>query len=244
MITQLLNDEGLDTVERQLAERGAALLKTYDKIEDQLANLEAAHEEALRVALEGETDGENRTLIRTVVDRQHDRELNAKRRELLATTEENRRAILSVLDDYEAAVDVTSNLFKSPTQVLSRAHLGDPKRGQYLQQLSGAGPAELQSSADLAIATGDRALASAVLVTADRDSKRYGQFDRAKFAEQVVGAETKAMQVRLEEMKQTISAMREVDLTFGRTGKAQMTSDQKIKAGVARQRLNQKRGAA
>ncbi|HCF3472087.1 TPA: hypothetical protein NIC52_001933 [Pseudomonas aeruginosa] len=58
--------------------------------------------------------------------------------------------------------------YDSPAKVLARAALGDPKRTEYLQQLQHAGPAELGHMAQVAVGTGNVALASAVLSLIDR----------------------------------------------------------------------------
>ncbi|EPO4284803.1 hypothetical protein ACUARH_001807 [Pseudomonas aeruginosa] len=58
--------------------------------------------------------------------------------------------------------------YDSPAKVLARAALGDPKRTEYLQQLQHAGHAELGHMAQVAVGTGNVALASAVLSLIDR----------------------------------------------------------------------------
>lgn len=58
--------------------------------------------------------------------------------------------------------------YDSPVKVLSRAALGDPKRTEYIQQLTHAGPAELGHMAQVAVGTRNVALASAVLSLLDR----------------------------------------------------------------------------
>lgn len=58
--------------------------------------------------------------------------------------------------------------YDSPAKVLARVALGDPKRTEYLQQLQHAGPAELGHMAQVAVGTGNVALASAVLSLIDR----------------------------------------------------------------------------
>ncbi len=58
--------------------------------------------------------------------------------------------------------------YSSPAKVLARAALGDPKRTEYLHQLAYAGPAELGHMAQVAVATQNVALASALLSLLDR----------------------------------------------------------------------------
>lgn len=58
--------------------------------------------------------------------------------------------------------------YSSPAKVLARAALGDPKRTEYLHQLAYAGPAELGHMAQVAVATQNIPLASALLSLLDR----------------------------------------------------------------------------
>lgn len=60
------------------------------------------------------------------------------------------------------------DFYSSPAKVLARAALGDPKRTEYLHQLAYAGPAELGHMAQVAVATQNIPLASALLSLLDR----------------------------------------------------------------------------
>lgn len=57
--------------------------------------------------------------------------------------------------------------YDSPVKVLSRAALGDERRTHYIQQLAHAGSAELGHMAQVAVGTGNEALAAAVLSLLD-----------------------------------------------------------------------------
>lgn len=59
-------------------------------------------------------------------------------------------------------------LFESPVQVLERSALGEPARTQYLAQVRDAGPVTLAHLAQVAVGTGNVALAAAVLNVLDR----------------------------------------------------------------------------
>ena len=156
------------------------------------------------------------------------------RRRLVADSEDQRQGILALLPDFESCIESTRELYASPIQVLSRQGLGTAERTHFQQQLAGAGPAELASTAKLASTTGDRSLAAAVLVTADRDRKKYQQFDRAEFADSVVGQEVAAMQRQLDELALSIKSMRVVNRRFEQ-GRSRSTD--KIELGLAKRRL-------
>lgn len=74
------------------------------------------------------------------------------------------------------------DFYSSPAKVLSRAALGDPKRTEYLQQLSFAGPAELGHMAQVAVATQNVPLAAAVLSLLDRMPSKDRPFGPAELA--------------------------------------------------------------
>ena len=236
-MSTLLDPTSFDTIEKQLAERGAALAVKYDHVEKRIADVVEAHEARLAAQLSGASETNERTLIKQIAARSLAREKSAAKREAIEASDEQRRAIMSVVEKYEADVETTAGLFQSPVQVLARTAIGTPERGNYLAQLQGAGPAELQSAADLALATNDRALASAVAVTADRDTKKYSQFDRPAFAQKVVGEEVAAVQKRIADLRVKIQAMKALDRAFVRSGSGELSANDKIEIGVAKQRL-------
>jgi hypothetical protein len=234
----LLDPSGFDTLEKQLQTRGQALGIVYDKVNDAVQRVTTAHEASLDLHL-GSAQQDEKKMIRELAKRSLRREVRQARMDATEAGQDQRRAIMSLVDGFEADVLTTEQLFQSPVQFLSRQGLGTEQRSHLITQLQGAGPAELQSASDLAKATGDRVLASAVLVMADRDSKKYSQFDKAEFAADMAGEEVGAVQYRLKSLKVTISAMRKIDRHCSKTGEGagSMTSNDKIEIGLARQQL-------
>jgi hypothetical protein len=235
---ELIKPEQIDDLEQRLAERASALNARYTRTTQALADAEQRHKEQLARQLDGVTDGAEADLIRKVQGRAHSRELGRLRRQLLEEAEGDVAGIMAPVDDIEASVAATEKLWASPVAVLSRAALGDAKKSEYLRQLDGAGPAELMAAGELALLEKNRALQSAVLLTADRGGEKYKRhFDKVAFASKAVGPEVEAMQQRLQELRLKVEAMKAVRKTFESTGKAEMSSQQKIELGIARRRL-------
>jgi len=232
----LLNEDLLTQTERQLDERSQALRVSIDKLESRIADESASidKDEAAQLA---NTQPDARRLIRQTWEKTRKKRLSDLRKQLADSSEENRSAITAKLDEYEASIDATLSLHRSPVQALSREGLGDTKRTEYQTQLANAGPAELQSMADLALATNDKALAAAVLTIADRNRKRYSQFDRAAFAEKVLGEKVAKLRHRLEQAKVRIRDMRMINESFVR---GTTNPVDRISLGLAQQRLQPK----
>lgn len=230
----MLAPEDIARIERQIEERGAALTKIITrataKLDERSTKLDAREREQLSHAQPGEQGS-----IRSLMGRDRNRQLANLRRELVKETQGNRDAILSKVVEYEAQVTQTRALHSGAVQVLSRHKLGDARRSQLQAQLKDAGPAELRSTADLAKATNDRALAAAVLVTVDRQSRGKRAFDPVEFAESVVGAEVAATQKRLDTLSIKLRAARDLNRSF-ETGRSDSLG--KISRGLAEMQLN------
>ena len=116
-----------------------------------------------------------------------DKELDKHRREVVKSSEAERARALKELSAMRAAADASEALFASPQVMLSQEGLGTDKRSRYLEQLKGAGPAELRTHAVLAINRSDRELGAAVLTLLDRMTRRERPFSAAPLAERLVG---------------------------------------------------------
>src|SRR5205807_2509445 len=120
---------------------------------------------------------------------QADAEASRFRQGLVKLHEENTTDMLRRLNKSVERVAALNRTFPSPQALLSVQRLGDPVRTQYHAQLQHAGPMELKTLARVAIQTGDRALAAAVLAKNDQTAREDRQFSSADFARRVVGVE-------------------------------------------------------
>ena len=232
----MLSNEQLDFISARLDERSEALLTLTTQLENQIAAQRSKLEAEEQKRLSSAESGEERGAIRAVMGKDRRGQLSTLRHNLVGSSEKTRGEIFSPVGEWETKMATMRVLFASPVQVLSREGLGTDERTQYQAQLAGAGPAELQSTAEFAMDTGNRALAAACLITADRGGHKYRQFDRVAFAEKIVGEETKAMQRRLDELQLKIDSMRKANQWFE---KGTSSPTDKIALGMARRRLEQ-----
>jgi hypothetical protein len=88
--------------------------------------------------------------------------------------------------------------------------------------------------AELAIATGDRAMASAVLVANDKLPRKQRPFASAEFAKAVVGEETRGVQQQIASLRDRIATAKELNTVFER-GTSNPTD--KIERGIRQRGL-------
>jgi hypothetical protein len=108
-------------------------------------------------------------------------------RELIASSESERAAMLKGLKALADEAEAIQSVFQSPSAMLGRFALGDQKRTQYQLQLAEAGPLELTTAARTAIMTNDLILAAAVMAVVDRLPKDRRPFAARDFAERLMG---------------------------------------------------------
>lgn len=232
----MLNSDQLQQLETQLAERSAALTARLSKLEESITE-ERARIDAEEAAQLRSAPRETKSALRQTWDRTRRKKISDLRHKLVEDSARDREDILSKVRDHSDEVEQTLALHANPVQILSREGLGESRRSDLQIQLHDAGPAELQATADLAIATQDRTLAAAVLVTADRDRKRHPRFERVRFAELVLGEGPAEFRKRLEAVKLTMIAMQNANRSF-ESGTS--NSIEKISMGLAQKRLQPK----
>jgi hypothetical protein len=163
-----------DRVETKIAERAAAFR----------AELDAQTAGVSDRAEKGDIDAVMRVADLKVAD-----EAMRFRGGVLALEQDNINEQLSQINAVKERLDAVLRIFPSPSALLSVSALGNPQRDSYLQQVAGAGHAELETFAKLAIATNNRALASAVasrVAAMERDKRPFAVHD---FAARICGEE-------------------------------------------------------
>ena len=118
-------------------------------------------------------------------------QIDELRRNLVASSEGERAAMLKALKGYADEAAAISDVTKSPVMMLGRIALGDPKRTAYIQQLAGAGPVELETAARQAIMSNDLVLAAAIATVVDRaprDQRKSLGWTPADLARRVMGS--------------------------------------------------------
>jgi len=225
-----LSTDNIERVQNRASEASSAFARKVDKL--QATIIEAA--ERFRGERQSMIDSalpEDRKSIRTAVERDVDKQTNALRRQLVDSSDSERGEILLALSTLENEAGLIGELCASPAMLLGRHALGDPKRTQFMQQLTGAGPVELITAARLAISTDDKVLAAAVMTVLDRRPRKDRPFSVAELAEKVLGEEFKSIQAQLGSVREAAKAARVLDREFQR-GKSDPTA--KIALGLAK----------
>jgi hypothetical protein len=202
-------------LERRVEEDAKAFGKYIGSIEAGIAQKRDRLERDMADRL-ANTNIEDRPTFRTVLQRDVDQQVASTRRDAVSASEEERATRMERFAEAEAQLNVLASLNKGPQQVLARLHSGDPKKAAYLQTLTLGGPGALQTHMELASATGDRALASAVLIVNDNLKKNQRPFSSAEFAERVVGVEVKSVKAQIAMLRDKIKTARELDVAFTR----------------------------
>lgn len=233
----LLNNDTLNQISTQLDERGEALTRKIGKLEEQLSKKKNELNDAEHERLRASSSAEEKSAVKSIMGKDHSRQLSQLRRDLVAASQSDRNAVLDVLPKYEEHVAQTAALYKNPQQLLARQGLGDERRTQLERQLRGMGPASLRGMKDLALAEGDKVLAAAIWSVEDRRSKGKRSVDLTQLASHFFGDEVALMQTRLKELQLKIDAMRHVNTTFERGVE---NSHDRIKLGLSRRALERK----
>ena len=205
----------IDNLERKTTDVSSALGKHIEQLQSGIAQKRARLEADMEMRLR-RTNQEDRGTLRALLQRDVEQELAQTRRDVVTLGETDRRDMLSQLANAETQLAALESLHKSPQQVLARSHSGDNKKASHLQILPHGGPAALQTHAELAIATGDRALASAVLIANDNMQRKSRPFSSAKFAEAVLGDEVKATTQKIAVLRDRIATALELERAFVR----------------------------
>ncbi len=207
--------DSTDALESSVTETAAAFGKHIEQIEAGIESKRARLDADLEDRL-ARTNIDDRPTLRNLLQRDVEKEIAQTRRDAVEASAEHRMAMLGKLAAAEQQLEALQSLHQSAQQVLTRSNAADPKKATYMQQLALGGPAMLQTFAELAIATGDRAMASAVLVANDKLPRKQRPFASAEFAEAVVGEETSAVQQQIASLRDRIVTAKELNTVFER----------------------------
>lgn len=108
-------------------------------------------------------------------------------RQLVESSASARRELLAALRVAAEQAEAIQAVTRSPVSLLGRIALGDPKRGQLIQQLSTAGPVELEQHARAAVMAEDLVLGSAIAAVVSAKPKADQPFSAAALADRLLG---------------------------------------------------------
>lgn len=108
-------------------------------------------------------------------------------RQLVESSASAREELLAALRVAAQQAEAIQAVTRAPVSLLGRIALGEVKRGQLIQQLSTAGPVELEQHARAAIMTEDLVLGSAVAAVVSAKAKADQPFSPAALADRLLG---------------------------------------------------------
>lgn len=168
----------------ELAEAAATALRVEAMHLALIEQLEAAIQKSMQDA----ADSARRAGFGKLDAQNAGKKMGAKaRNDVRAMSDDDRWALLRQLNALASGLGVSDALWASPVVALARAGLGLDKRTNLIQQLSGAGPAELKTAATLAVATSDVILGAAVASLLDRTPQKQRLVSPMELAERLVG---------------------------------------------------------
>jgi hypothetical protein len=223
---------------RSIEETSTAFVRKVEKLKALVDDKRAA----LRVARQGDFDRAglvNTEDGRRVVDK--DRrytelqfiergivsDVSDYRRQVAASSQQERDAMLQALNEKLARVDAIAETYPSPTSLLAKHGLGGTEHANLIASLTGAGKAELMARAREAVMTGNRVLASAVLTVNDRRARHERAFASAELAEAVIGVEHKTLLGRIAEARRHVAGAMDLERLF-------VTGDESPASKIAR----------
>lgn len=213
-----LNEERAQYLSDRAAETATAFSRKVEKLQ---ATFSEARDGYSREAenLIASSATEDRAAARQFAKKAAANKINELRRNLVASSEAERSALLKALKGYADEAAAIQAICMTPAMLLGRVALGDPKRTQYQLQLEGAGPVEMETAARSAIMTGDLVLGAAISTVIDRRPKDRRPFGVQEFADRLLGEVWKRMTAKLEGVQLAYKSAVAADREFIR-GKA------------------------
>jgi len=213
-----LNEERAQYLSDRAAETATAFSRKVEKLQNTVTE---ARDNYTREADEliASASPEDRATARAFAKKNAANKAANIHRQLIASSEADRAAMLKGLQAYAAEAAAIQAVYTSPATMLGRVALGDPKRTQYQLQLEGAGPVEMETAARTAIMTGDLVLGAAIATVIDRRPKDRRPFAVQAFADRMLGEVWKRMTAKLEGVQLAYKSAVAADREFVR-GKA------------------------
>lgn len=193
----VLSEERVTQLADRAAETGAAFARLIERLMAAYAeaknNYTREADELVRQTLAGSDRTERAALAaeRPAAERfaklQAANRVSAVKRNLMASSEADRRTMLDLLARFAAEAEQIASVTQSPMQLLGRTALGDSRRATIQATLAEAGPVELETAARTSVLLGDVVMAAAVATVVDRRPRDRRPFSAQAFAERMLG---------------------------------------------------------
>ena len=212
-----VTDERINQLNARATETNAAFTRRIENLTQAYADAQARFT-ADADAFVGATSGADRNVAKQLAKKRLAQQVLDMRRKLIESSATDRAAMLAQLKSFADEAGAISAVCESATMMLGRVALGDPRKGQLIEQLTGAGQFEVETAARLAVMQGDIVLAAAVLVVVDRKSRDRRPFAIADLAERVMGPQFKDADRKLKAVQLAYRDAVAADLEFNRGG--------------------------
>ena len=228
----------INELSARAAETGAAFAR---KIESLMNTFAEARDRYSREAdaLVASADPQTRTAARELGKRRMAQQAVTYHRSLIESSAKDRAAILKQLKSFADEAEAITSVCASPAMMLGRVALGERRKTQLIEQLSEAGPLELETAARMAIMSGDIVLAAAIAVVVDRRPRDRRPFSVADFAKRVIGDQFDQANRKLEGVQLAYKTAFAADLEFNRGAPDPLTN---ISLALARRAANEADG--
>lgn len=233
-----LNEERAQYLSDRAAETATAFSRKIEKLQ---ATIGEARDRYSREADEliASATSEDRAAARAFAKKSAANKAANLHRQLIASSEAERAAMLKGLQAYAAEAATIQAVYTSPAAMLGRVGLGEARRTHLMQQLEGAGPVELETAARTAIMTGDLVLGAAIATVIDRRPKDRRPFAVQALAERMLGEVWKRMTAKLEGVQLAYKSALAADREFVR-GKADGITN--LSLALSRQAIDEAAG--
>lgn len=206
-------------------QRGESLIdiKQIDDFARQVAEGESAHIAAIN-QMRGEADkAAERTRSRLSTENLEDLSASARdefkqavekqaakdRRAVIDTFQERHDRLLEKVETRARDLETAAQVWPSPAAMISGQGIGDSRRTDLLAQVKAANNGALKTLSRQAIATGDQALAAAILDTVIPMPHSKRPFEPAGFASKMVGEDHEKLIVAAKRARLAVDSMRE-----------------------------------
>jgi hypothetical protein len=174
-----------------------------------------------------ETDGETRTVDKDrraqelrFIERGINDELRKFRAELDDSSGQERFAMLQSLESKLQRLEAIAETYPNATAWLSRSGRGSTEHANLVGTFVGAGKAELTAAAREAVISGNKILASAVVIAIERLPRHERPFPALELAQRMVGPEHTELLNSIAAARDRVKAAIELNSAFERGGES------------------------
>jgi hypothetical protein len=234
-----ITEENVQRLFDRSAEAFAAYVRRIESLQATLAEAKARFNADAEAFVAG-TNPESRSQAAQLSKQRLAQQVITYQRSLVTNSHQSREEYLAVLRVAAEQAEAIQAVARGPIALLGRVALGEARRGNLIQQMSGAGPVELEVLARQAVMTDDLVLGSAIAAVVGARSKADQPFSPVSLAERLLGEVYARIAQKLKTIVFNYRAAFQADQTFA-NGKAKTIDS--ITLALARRDLAASEGA-